>query len=128
MLYALSLLGYSFWGAAFALAWRERMLAGLFAALAILLLNMLALFGEIGPMAFRKAQFLLHPALVMTSPLPAVNAALGGGAYSHYWRAAWRNPAVLFGLSVWYQVAIAAAGVWYLRRVARSGGEEREDG
>lgn len=121
MLYALSLLGYSFWGAAFALAWRERMLAGLFAALAILLLNTLALFGEISPLAFRKAQFLLHPALVMTSPLPAANAALGGGAYGHYWRAAWRNPAVLFGLSVCYQVAIAAAGVWYLRRVGVRG-------
>jgi ABC-type transport system involved in multi-copper enzyme maturation permease subunit len=133
MLYAVAIFGYSCWGAAFALAWQDRKIAGLFTVVVILALNTLALFGECSPMAFRKVQFLLHPLLLMTSPLPAAYRALGEGAYGHYWNYEWRSPIYLFVLSVLYQVAMVTGALWYLRRVGTrdqgpGAGEERAGG
>jgi len=115
LLYAISICGYSFWGAAFSLAWRDRRIGAVLTVLLILALNTLAVYSEGSPYSFRKLKFLVHPLLVMTSPIPA----LGGGAQSPYWRWEWANPVYRFGLTLAYQVAVVVGALWYLRRVGK---------
>ncbi len=120
MLYALSLCAYSFWGAAFSLAWKDRRISAMLTILAMLAVNVLAMYYQYSPYSFRKLQFLVHPALVMFSPLPAASAALGAGETTFYWERLWESPVWLFGISVGYQVTLIAGGLLYLKKVGRT--------
>ena len=119
LLYALSLCAYSFWGAAFSLAWKDRRISALLTILAMLAVNVLPMYHQYSPYSFRKLQFLVHPALVMFSPLLAADGALSVGASTFYWGRLWESPVWLFGISVGYQVTLVAAGLLYLRKVGR---------
>jgi hypothetical protein len=121
-------LAYSFWGAAFAVAWKDRRASALLTLLVMLAMNALAMYNEYNPYSFRKLQFLVHPAVVMLSPLPAANAALTAGTSTFYWGKVWDDPVWLFGASVAYQVTLIAAGLLYLRRVSRVAAQEDRDG
>jgi hypothetical protein len=119
LLYALSLCAYSFWGAAFSLAWKDRHISAFLAILGMLAVNVLPMYHQYSPYSFRKLKFLVHPAMVMFSPLPAANAALGLGASAFYWEKLWESPVWLFGISLGYQVTLVAVGLLYLRKVGR---------
>jgi ABC-type transport system involved in multi-copper enzyme maturation permease subunit len=122
MLYAISICGYSFWGAAFSLAWRDRRISAVLTVFLILALNTLAVYSQGNPYSFRKLKFLVHPLLMMTSPIPAASAALGGGTPSPFWWREWGDPRYRFGASSAYQVAVMLGALWYLRRVGRKAG------
>jgi len=74
----ISLCGYAFWGTAFAVQWRDRRVSAFLTLLVMVALNALPLYVNASPYSFRKVAFLIHPAVLATSPLPAADAALGG--------------------------------------------------
>ena len=118
MLYALSLTAYACWGAALARAYRDRRIATAVTFLLLLALNLLGVYSVSNPYSFQKAQFLIHPVLALTSPMPAVAAALGSLS-APYWSKQWASPWYVIGLSTLYQVALLVGALGYVRRVGR---------
>jgi ABC-type transport system involved in multi-copper enzyme maturation permease subunit len=118
MLYALSLTAYACWGAALTRAYRDRRIAAAVIFLLVLALNLLGVYSVSNPYSFQKVQFLIHPVLALTSPIPAAAAALGNLS-APYWPKQWASPWYVIGLSTLYQVALLVGGWVDVRRAGR---------
>lgn len=119
VLLAVSLFGYSAWGAAMSAAWRDRRVAALCTAMIIMALNVIGVYYLTNTDGFRRLPFLAHPILALGSPLPAALAAIGSSPGARYWAEAWRSPVYVIGVAFIYQAMVVVGAFHVLCKLDR---------
>jgi ABC-type transport system involved in multi-copper enzyme maturation permease subunit len=117
VLLAVSLFGYSAWGAAMSAAWRDRRVAALCTVMIVMALNVIGVYYVANTDGFRRLPFLAHPVLALTSPLPAALAAINSSPGTRYFAEAWSSPVYVIGVAFIYQALMVTGAVYVLHKL-----------
>jgi hypothetical protein len=117
VLLAISLFGYSAWGAAMSAIWRDRRVAGFCTVLIIMALNAIGVYFVNTVDGFRRLPFLAHPVVALTSPLPAALAAVRSSPSVGHFADAWRSPIYVIGVAFAYQAMVVVGAFHVLRKI-----------